>query len=319
MSKRRESDKLFPKNTYILQTDTYQPEASLLSSLIHSLPLNVYAKNRSGIFIFANAFYCKSVGKDHSEILGKDDFQIHPRELAEKYLADDKRIMESQQTESIEEAWSSIGGKLNYIQVIKSPLYDNQQQKEVIGTIGIFWDITKRKQADIALAEEKNLLRTLIDNLPDYIYVKDLQSRFLLANTTVASLMGVNDPDSLLGKSDFDYYSEKDAQKFRNDEQEIIKSGEAKTDIEESFFNPEGKKHGGPSDIERHIGDLGNIVANEEGIAHLELTDKLIKLNGKNSVIGRAIIVHQGEDDLSSQPTGNAGARAAYGVIGISK
>ena len=53
--------------------------------------------------------------------------------------------------------------------------------------------------------------------------------------------------------------------------------------------------------------------------AHYERVDKVISLGGKHSIIGRGIIVHAGEDDLKTQPTGNAGARVAYGVIGIAK
>lgn len=84
-------------------------------------------------------------------------------------------------------------------------------------------------------------------------------------------------------------------------------------------FNPEGHEHGAPMGEMRHAGDMGNVEANEEGIAQLEYLDKNIKLNGANSIIGRSIIVHADEDDLTSQPTGNAGARVACGVIGIAK
>ena len=84
-------------------------------------------------------------------------------------------------------------------------------------------------------------------------------------------------------------------------------------------FNPENKDHGAPWDIDRHVGDLGNVTADENGMAHLEMIDTVISLNGKNSIIGRGIIVHAGEDDLVTQPTGNAGARVACGVIGIAK
>ncbi len=84
-------------------------------------------------------------------------------------------------------------------------------------------------------------------------------------------------------------------------------------------YNPEDKKHGAQSDIVRHAGDLGNVIAGDDGTAHLELEDELISLDGNHSIIGRSIIVHAGEDDLVSQPTGDAGARVACGVIGIAK
>ena len=84
-------------------------------------------------------------------------------------------------------------------------------------------------------------------------------------------------------------------------------------------FNPDNKKHGAPTDEERHVGDLGNLEADENGVAHYERTDTVIAFFGPHSVIGRAIIVHAGEDDFTSQPTGNAGTRLACGVIGIAE
>ena len=84
-------------------------------------------------------------------------------------------------------------------------------------------------------------------------------------------------------------------------------------------FNPEGNEHGGPHADMRHVGDLGNLEAGDDGKAHLQFTDKMIKLNGPHSIIGRGIIVHAGEDDLKSQPTGDAGSRVAIGVIGVAK
>jgi Cu-Zn family superoxide dismutase len=86
-----------------------------------------------------------------------------------------------------------------------------------------------------------------------------------------------------------------------------------------SHFNPTHKAHGGPEMKERHIGDLGNLEANAAGKAHLELTDKMLKLTGPSSILGLAVIVHEKEDDLKSQPVGNAGGRLACGVVGVAK
>jgi PAS domain S-box-containing protein len=87
-------------------------------------------------------------------------------------------------------------------------------------------EIAERRQAQEALAEERNLLRTLIDNVPDLIYVKDAQSRFVLANSATARFMGASSPDELLGKTDFDFYPEQLASQFWADEQSIIESGQ---------------------------------------------------------------------------------------------
>jgi Cu-Zn family superoxide dismutase len=84
-------------------------------------------------------------------------------------------------------------------------------------------------------------------------------------------------------------------------------------------FNPTQMAHGAPTDATRHSGDLGNIVADDKGVADLEWLDPMMQLSGPQSIIGRAVIVHAREDDLKTQPTGNAGAREACGVIGVAK
>ena len=85
-------------------------------------------------------------------------------------------------------------------------------------------------------------------------------------------------------------------------------------------FNPMGMPHGAPTDSKHHGGDFGNLEANADGKAHLELVMQGISLGGgPTSILGRGVIVHLLEDDLKSQPTGNAGARSACGTIGIAK
>ncbi|KAK8944077.1 Superoxide dismutase [Cu-Zn] 2 [Platanthera guangdongensis] len=88
-------------------------------------------------------------------------------------------------------------------------------------------------------------------------------------------------------------------------------------------FNPYRKAHGAPHDKERHAGDLGNISADEDGVANVCLKDLQIPLSGPNSILGRAVVVHADPDDLGrgghelSKSTGNAGSRIGCGIIGL--
>uniref|UniRef100_A0A3G9D4Q3 Superoxide dismutase [Cu-Zn] n=1 Tax=Reticulitermes speratus TaxID=60591 RepID=A0A3G9D4Q3_9NEOP len=90
-------------------------------------------------------------------------------------------------------------------------------------------------------------------------------------------------------------------------------------------LNPYQKDHGGPGDEVRHLGDLGNIEAESNGVAKVDIADKVISLTGSHSIIGRTLVVHADPDDLGkgghelSKTTGNAGARSACGVVGIAK
>ncbi|XP_066555931.1 superoxide dismutase [Cu-Zn] isoform X2 [Amia ocellicauda] len=90
-------------------------------------------------------------------------------------------------------------------------------------------------------------------------------------------------------------------------------------------FNPHNKNHGGPKSEERHVGDLGNVVAGDDKVAIIDIEDKHLTLTGPYSIIGRTMVIHEKADDLGqggddeSLKTGNAGGRLACGVIGIAQ
>jgi PAS domain S-box-containing protein len=87
-------------------------------------------------------------------------------------------------------------------------------------------DITRQKQTDRAFAFEQFLVNALMDNLPDHIYFKDSESRFVRNNRSHTRSFGLNDPGQLVGKSDFDFFTREAAQKTYEDEQSIIKTGQ---------------------------------------------------------------------------------------------
>jgi len=90
-----------------------------------------------------------------------------------------------------------------------------------------------------------------------------------------------------------------------------------------AHFNPTGDTHGAPHDKARHVGDLGNVQADDNGKVVKEFTDDLISLSGSHGILGRAVVLHEKEDDLGrggnsdSLKTGNAGGRIACGTIGV--
>ena len=96
----------------------------------------------------------------------------------------------------------------------------------VVGFLGIHTDITERKQAEETLARERNLLRTLIDNLPVSVFIKDRASRFLLNNTLHLHVLGAKSQAEALGLWDFDFFPQELAAQYYADEQALMQTGE---------------------------------------------------------------------------------------------
>ena len=137
---------------------------SLYHSLVETMPQNVFRKDLLGRFTFANQQYCRHHHCELVDILGKTDFDLFPKELAEKYRRDDQRVMQTGQTCEITEEHHPLRQQKTIVRVVKTPLYGTDGN--VIGLQGIFWDITEQqlaeeriRQANVELARSREDLR----------------------------------------------------------------------------------------------------------------------------------------------------------------
>jgi sigma-B regulation protein RsbU (phosphoserine phosphatase) len=129
---------------------------ALYHSLVESLHQNILRKDLLGRFTFANQQFCKILGRPLEDIVGKTDFDLFPRELAEKYQRDDRRVIQTGKPyETVEEHQPPAGEKI-YVQVVKTPLYG--ADGSIIGLQGIFWDITQQRLADEKIRRVNALL-----------------------------------------------------------------------------------------------------------------------------------------------------------------
>lgn len=154
-------------------------------SLVENLPQFIYRKDVQGRFTFANRRFCVELGKTLKEIVGRTDYDFFPPELAEKYQADDQRVIKAGRLfETVEEHTPPNGDK-EYVQVVKSPVFD--AHGKIIGTQGIFWDVTSRvrgeerlKKAHTDLARSReDLLRTLADLQRSHNQLKEAQLQII--------------------------------------------------------------------------------------------------------------------------------------------
>jgi two-component system, NtrC family, sensor kinase len=158
-------------------------------SLVENLPQNIFRKDCDGHFTFGNGNFCTTLKMQPADLLGKTDYDLFPARLARKYVEDDRRVMDSRQVfETVEEHHSQDGRKL-YVQVVKSPILDTAGR--VIGTQGMFWDVTERKQHEEALANSERRYRQLTEATQDAIVVADAVGTITLFNPAAERMFGV--------------------------------------------------------------------------------------------------------------------------------
>lgn len=134
-----------------------QRSAALYRSLVEVLPMNVCTKDVEGRFTFVNDRYCEEFeNMTPADFLGKNDYDLHPADLADKFRADDQRVMALGKSVEMIEDHQPLGGKRITVQVFKTPIYDNQGQP--VGVQIVFWDISERIRAE---AEIRHLNESL--------------------------------------------------------------------------------------------------------------------------------------------------------------
>ncbi len=104
----------------------------------------------------------------------------------------------------------------------------------------IMVDIRERLQMAGALSRERILLRTLVDSLPDYFYVKDTDSHILMVNSAMSCMFGFDSPDDMIGKTDFDIFPTEVAQRYMAEEKQILATGRPVLDREEPLVDAAG-------------------------------------------------------------------------------
>ncbi|MHB1555855.1 MAG: sensor histidine kinase [Isosphaeraceae bacterium] len=131
-------------------------------TLVETLPQMILCKDLEGRFTFANGRFCAELGTTLEEIKGKTDFDFFPRELAEKYRADDRRVLESRQVVDVVERHVTPKGETLFVQTMKTPILG--PEGDPIGIQGIFWDVTERMRAEERLKEQNVMLQEMAES-----------------------------------------------------------------------------------------------------------------------------------------------------------
>jgi PAS domain S-box-containing protein len=143
-------------------------------TLFENMPQKIFYKDRDSIYIFCNENYARDLNITPDAIIGATDFDFYPKKLAEKYRADDKRIIKSRKTRDIVEQYMLDGQKV-FVHTVKTPVKD--ENGNVIGVLGIFWDITEHRRVEKKLNRYRKHLEELAGERATEIMRANLQLR----------------------------------------------------------------------------------------------------------------------------------------------
>jgi two-component system, sensor histidine kinase and response regulator len=210
---------------------------NLFDALLENSTDMIYYKDLEGKFLKVN----KAVATEHKfsspeQLIGKTDSDLFQKSHAVETLNDEQEIIRTGKAIiGKEERIDWPNGKTTWFSTSKMPFYN--LNGEIIGTIGITRDVTQTKITEELLRNERIFMKTVIDNIPDSIYAKDLECRKTLINKRDLQNLGCKTEEEAIGKTDFDFFSKEVASSFHSDDQNVIKSGKPILNREESFVD----------------------------------------------------------------------------------
>ncbi len=216
-------------------------QSVFFNRLLALLPDPVFYKDRLGRFLAVNQAIARHFGvTDASVLIGRSDFDFFSAEHAQQAFDDEQEIMlTGRSMEAKLERETYEDGSETWCLTWKAPLLD--QAGRVIGIYGYSRDVTELKSTEAALATERHLLEALLTGLPDAIFIKDLQGRFLLANQVLASWKGTT-PAGLRGRKNVEFDSEELTQMYDQDDHSVITTGMPIINREEMVRTKDGKE-----------------------------------------------------------------------------
>jgi PAS domain S-box-containing protein len=143
-------------------------------TLLENLPQRIFLKDKNSVYLSCNENLARDLNIKAEEIVGKTDYDFLPKELADKYRADDKRIMKLGKTEDIEERYIQDGQEV-FVHTVKTPVKD--ERGNLLGLLGIFWDITERKRTEEQLREYRDHLEQLVQDRTEELSQANRQLR----------------------------------------------------------------------------------------------------------------------------------------------
>ncbi|MHA2077177.1 MAG: PAS domain S-box protein, partial [Candidatus Thorarchaeota archaeon] len=164
-------------------------------NLLENIPQKVFYKNRDSVYLAANPAYAADIGISPSDIIGKTDYDFFPKELADYFVSSDREVLESLETFEADES-QILDEETRFSQIVKAPVRDDEGN--VVGILGIFWDTTESTRAAKALRESETKYRSLVEqSVMGLAILQEGLDDIVFANPKMGDILGYT-PDALL-------------------------------------------------------------------------------------------------------------------------
>ena len=197
-------------------------QVAMLKAVIEGIPDPVFVKDTEGRYLFLNSAAAKVIGKPIGEIIGKDSYQIFPRDAADRLKKLDAETMSRH--ERIEnEIRVDVRGRTRTMISTRSPYVD--EDGEIAGVIGIAHDVTDQRRAEEGLRESEARFAAVIDHSPTTVFLKDAEGRYLFVNKRYEEWLGTP-AATVLGKTPHDVFPKESADRFSAADRSVLETGE---------------------------------------------------------------------------------------------
>jgi len=269
-------------------------------TILGSIEDGYYEVDTAGSFTFFNDSMCTILGYSKDELRGMNYKHYTAQEdIQAVYQAFNRVYTTGTPARVMDHGIRRKDGIKGHVQLSVSLMKDAEGQR--IGFRGVLRDTTERKRAEKTINEERNLLRTVIDNVPDFIYVKDTEGRYLVSNNAFARYLGKTTPDEVVGKTAFDLLPEELASGFYADDQEVIRSGQPLLNKEDHLVDKEGKTIWNLTtkvSLRDSSGNIKGLVGIDRNITHRKRSEEQLKRHA-----AQLTALHQTSAAVSSRLT----------------
>ena len=264
--------------------ELYQKTIAYNRTLIDNLPILIWLKDENGNFLAVNQAFSNATTINNPElIVGKNDFDVWPKELAESYVKDDKEVLKSAKSKLVEEKILD-GNEIKWFETFKSPVFSSD--KKLLGTIGYAIDITDKlktqellKKQNSQLELEKTKLSSIIHAIPDLLWIKDKQGKYLLCNDRFEELYGEK-KEQIIGKTDYDFIDKNLANFFKMQDTKASQSDKPISNYETLPFKSDGhieQVHITKTKVLTNDGELYGILGLARDISELKEYEAKLK------------------------------------------